>query len=104
MIAALEAEVKYMAFEANEQVFLPEGPGKDFKPEPPDLRREEERSQRLDVIYDYEPLGVEKDPLADNVKMLAQDPLEEIDLGEGLVKRPMYISAKRDPALRVEII
>ena len=104
MIAALEAEVKYMALEANEQVFLLEGPGKDFEPEPPDLRREEERSQRLDAIYDDEPLGFEKDLLANSIKMLAQDPLEEIDLGEGLVKRPTYISVKINPELRIEII
>ena len=36
--------------------------------------------------------------------MLAQDPLEEIDLGEGLDKRPTYISAKIDLELRVEVI
>ena len=62
------------------------------------------QNQRLDAIYDDEPLGFEKDLLANSVKMLAQDPLEEIDLGEGLVKRPTYISAKIDPELRVEII
>ena len=37
MIAALEAEVKYMDFEANEQVLSKTGLGKDFDPEPPDL-------------------------------------------------------------------
>ena len=41
MIAALEAGVEYMAIKANKQVPFPEGPGKDFDPEPPDLRREE---------------------------------------------------------------
>ena len=82
MIAALEAEVKYMALEANEQVSFQEGPGKDFDPEPPDSEEKEVRNQRLYAIYDDEPLVFEKDMLADNVKMLAQDPLEEIDLGK----------------------
>ena len=41
MIAALEAEVKYMALEANEHVSSKEGPGKDFDPEPPDLEEKE---------------------------------------------------------------
>ena len=36
--------------------------------------------------------------------MLAQDSLEEIDLGEGVAKRTTYISKKIDPELRVEII
>jgi len=31
--------------------------------------------QRLDFIYDDEPLGFEKDPLGSAVKMRAQDPL-----------------------------
>ena len=62
------------------------------------------QNQRLDAIYDDEPLGFEKDPLANNVKMLVQDPLEEIDLGEGLAKRPTYISTKIDPKLRIKII
>ena len=44
---------------------------------------EEMQEQRLDAIYDDEPLGFEKDPLANNIKMLAHDPLEEINLGEG---------------------
>ena len=104
MIAALEAEVKYMAREANEQVSSQEGPGKDFDPEPPDLEEKEVRNQRLDAIYDDEPLGFEKDLLADGVRMLAQDPLEEVNLGEGPIKKPTYISAKLDPELRVEVI
>ena len=57
MISALEAEVKYMAVKANEQVPLPEGPGKDFDPEPPDLKEKEVQGQRLDSIYDDETLG-----------------------------------------------
>lgn len=38
-------------------------------------------------------LGFERDPLAPNIKMLAQDPLEEIDLGEGTINSPTCISA-----------
>jgi hypothetical protein len=37
--------------------------------------------QRLDCIYDDEPLGFEKDPVNSNPKMQAQDPLQEIDIG-----------------------
>ena len=45
--------------------------------------------QKLDCIYDDEPLGFEEDP-----KMRAQDPLEEVDIGDGTVKRPTYVSTK----------
>ena len=50
--------------------------------------------QRLDCIYDDEPLGFEEDPLGSTTKMKAQDPLEEVDLGDGYVKRPTFVSAK----------
>jgi hypothetical protein len=50
--------------------------------------------QKLDCIYDDEPLGFEEDPMGTTVKMKSQDPLEEVDLGDGSVKRPTYISAK----------
>ncbi|MCI24885.1 hypothetical protein A2U01_0046071, partial [Trifolium medium] len=36
--------------------------------------------QRLDCIYDDEPLGFEKDPSSSNQKMQSQDPLQEIDI------------------------
>ena len=101
--AALEAEQKFMVVEANNESYQ-ECPGKDFDPEPPDKVQDEVQGQRLDAIYDDEPLGFEKDPLANNIKMLAQDPLEEIDLGEGATRRPTYISANIDPQLRVEVI
>ncbi|WJX27585.1 hypothetical protein P8452_16392 [Trifolium repens] len=61
-------------------------------------------NQRLDCIYDEEPLGFEKDPISSNQKMQAQDPLQEIDIGNGSVKRPTYISANIDPDLKVKII
>src|ERR1044072_2916404 len=54
-------------------------------------------SQRLDCIYDDEPLGFERDPNISTKRMQAQDPLEEVDLGDGEIKKPTYISAKIDP-------
>jgi hypothetical protein len=50
--------------------------------------------QKLDCIYDEEPLGFEEDPMGSTIKMKAQDLLEEVDLGDGSVKRPTYVSAK----------
>ena len=49
--------------------------------------------ERLDCIYDDKPLGFEKDPMGPMQKIQAQDPLEEVDLGDGSIKRPTYISA-----------
>jgi len=60
--------------------------------------------QRLDCIYDDEPLGFEKDPLGSTTKMRAQDPLEEVDLGDGSVKRPTYVSAKINKEFRDRIV
>ena len=80
--AALEAEINKSTTKTNE--VSGEGskcsPFKDF-----------EMDQRLDAIYDKEPLGFERDPINSGVKMLAHDPLEEVSLGEE--KRPTYISA-----------
>jgi len=50
--------------------------------------------QKLDCIYDDEPLGFEEDPMRSTTKMRAHDPLEEVDLGDGTVKRPTYVSPK----------
>src|ERR1044072_2031466 len=61
-------------------------------------------SQRLDCIYDDEPLGFERDPTISTKRMKAQDPLEEVDLGDGEIKRPAYISAKIDPDLKNEMV
>ena len=58
-------------------------------------------TQMLDCIYDDEPFGFEKDPQISTKRMQAQDPLEEVDLRDGEVKRPTYISAKIDPSLRM---
>ena len=49
---------------------------------------ENSKLQRLDCIYDDEPLGIEKYPLDSTQRMQAQDLLEEIDLGDGSVKMP----------------
>src|ERR1044072_7034820 len=61
-------------------------------------------SQRLDCIYDDEPLGFERDPSISTKRMQAQDPLEEVDIGDGEIKRPTYISAKIDPDLKNEMV
>ncbi|MCI15988.1 hypothetical protein A2U01_0037128, partial [Trifolium medium] len=61
-------------------------------------------TQKLDCIYDEEPLGFEKDPLSSNQKMQAQDPLEEVDIGDDSIKRPTYISANIPKDLRVKLV
>ncbi|PNX85794.1 hypothetical protein L195_g041868, partial [Trifolium pratense] len=60
--------------------------------------------QRLDCIYDDEPLGFEKDPHSSIQRMQSQDPLQEIDIGDGSVKRPTYINANIDPSLRERMV
>jgi hypothetical protein len=60
--------------------------------------------QSLDCIYDDEPLGFEKDPLSSNPNMHAQDPLQEIDIGDGSIKRPTYISANIPSDLRIKLV
>jgi hypothetical protein len=69
---------------------------KDGGPEP--------QIQRLDCIYDDEPLGFERDPLNETPKMQAQDPLEEIDIGNGSLKRPTYISANITSNLKEKLV
>ncbi|WJX40324.1 hypothetical protein P8452_27811 [Trifolium repens] len=86
---ALEADVQQdMAVEAKVE--------KDGGPEP--------QIQRLDCIYDDEPLGFERDPLNETPKMQAQDPLEEIDIGNGSLKRPTYISANITSNLKEKLV
>jgi hypothetical protein len=46
-------------------------------------------------------LGFEKDPMGSAKRMQAQDPLEEVDMGDGRVKRPTYISTKIDKDFKV---
>lgn len=86
-----------MVVEAKETEVHLEVPGVDFEPEPSDKQHGEVTSQRLDAIYDDEPLDFEKDPVAPNIKMLVQDPLEENDLGDGISKRPTYIITNLSP-------
>ncbi|CAJ2635983.1 unnamed protein product [Trifolium pratense] len=62
------------------------------------------KKQRLDCIYDDEPLGFEKDPHSSIQRMQAQDPLQEVDIGDGSVKRPTYISANIDPTLKERMV
>lgn len=61
-------------------------------------------SWRLDFIYDDEPLGFEKDALDLNKKMQARDPLEEVDLGDGAVRRPTYTSVKVEPGMKKKVV
>ncbi|CAJ2646382.1 unnamed protein product [Trifolium pratense] len=61
-------------------------------------------TKKLDCVYDEEPLGFEKDPSSSNQKMQAQDPLEEIDIGDGSIKRPTYISANIPKDLRDKLV
>lgn len=102
--AVLEAKVKHMVVEANKIEMHLDGPGKDFDPEPPDKVPDEVQGQRLDAIYDDDPLGFEKDLLASNTEILAHDLLEEIDLGTWGIKRPTYVSANISPELKIEVI
>jgi len=60
--------------------------------------------QRLDCIYDDEPLGFEEDPLGSTTKMRAQDPLEEVDLWDGSIKSPTYVSAKINKEFKDRIV
>src|SRR3954471_5030533 len=60
--------------------------------------------ERLDGIYDDEPLGFEMDPLGSVKRMQAQDPLEEVDLGDGIIKRPTYVSTKLTNDLKTKLI
>lgn len=65
-----------MVVEASKE-FHQIGPGKDFDPDLPNKLQEEDQGQRFDAIYDEKASGFEKDPLATNIKMLAQDHLRK---------------------------
>jgi hypothetical protein len=49
-------------------------------------------------------LGFEKGPINETPKMQAQDPLEEIDIGDGLIKKPTYISTNTTPDLKEKLV
>src|ERR1044072_1270847 len=96
--AALEAEIDNMAAGVNE---IDRDGSKDSPFEEHEIV---EIDQRLDAIYDKEPLGFEKDPTDSGAKMLAQDPLEGGTLGDDNTKRVTYISAKLNLSIKQEVI
>lgn len=49
-------------------------------------------------------MGFEKNPLEINKKIQAQDPSEKINLGEGVAKRPTYISVKIEPGMKKNVV
>lgn len=49
-------------------------------------------------------MGFENDPTTMSAKLMARDLLEEINLGEGPIKRPTYISEKLSPETKKEVI
>lgn len=62
------------------------------------------KSHMLDFIYDDKPLGLEKDPLNSTKRMQAQDPLEEVDLGDGEIKGLTYVSAKFELDMKLKLV
>lgn len=68
------------------------------------LENDVQTHQRLDCIYDDEPLVFEKDHVASTTKMQPQDPLKEIDLGDGSTKMLTYNSANIDLKLKLGVI
>ena len=91
--SALEAK-EDVVIEANKSQIPREGIILAIEPKPPDKPKMAEDSidkQHLDCIYDDEPLGFEKDPMAPE-KMQPQDPLEEVNLGKEGTK-DQHISA-----------
>lgn len=96
--SAIEAEISQnMACEANVESSGNSGDG-------PMGHTIASESRRLDCIYDNDPLGFEKYPLGTNIKMQAQDPLEEVDFGESTERKPTYISAKIDPSMKKNLV
>src|ERR1051325_4854925 len=93
--AALEVEIDNMAAGVDKK----DGDGSKDSP-----FEEHEIDQRLDAIYDKQPLGFEKDPTDSGAKMLAQDPHEEVNLGDENTKRITYISTKLNPSLKNKVI
>jgi hypothetical protein len=97
---ALEAEIQNMAAQAIDTKTME---GK-YQTPPNEGQTSTPMDQRLDAIYDQEPLGFEKDPESTSAKMLAQDPLEEVNIGDGVEKRVTYISAKLSPSFKHKVI
>ena len=61
-------------------------------------------SRRLGCIYENDTLVFEKDPLNSIQKMEAQVPLEEVDMGDVVAKRPTYISIRVGSKMKVKLI
>src|ERR1051325_922334 len=96
--AALEAEIDNMAAEVNER-------DRDGSRDSPfEEHKIVEMDERLDAIYDKEPLGFEKDPTDSGAKMLAQDPLEKVNMGDENTKRITYVSTKLNSSLKQKVI
>lgn len=108
--ADLEAEIPHMVVEANElEVFdMGQRINVELNPvemmQPTGIKVDGLKSLRLDCIYDDEPLGFEKDLVASATKMHPQDSLEEVNLGDEIIKRPTYINTNINPSLRLEVI
>ena len=62
------------------------------------------KGQKLGCVFDDEPLGFKKDLYLANKKIQAQDPLEEIDLGDGSVKKLTFVSSKIGPYFKVRLM
>lgn len=93
--SALEAEkLKNLAIEAKVEEYEDGQQGQTTASE----------SRRLDFIYDNEPLGFKKDPLNELERMQAQYPLEEIYLGDGVIKRLTYIIIKVGSKVKAKLI
>ncbi|PNX56078.1 hypothetical protein L195_g049694, partial [Trifolium pratense] len=60
--------------------------------------------QRLDCIYDDESLGFKKDPSSSSQKRQSQDPLQEIDIADGSIKRPTFISVNISSEMKVKLV
>ena len=59
--------------------------------------------QKLDCIYDDEPLGFEEDPMGSTTRMRAQDPLEEVDLGLTLLEGQLMLAPKFLRSSKIEL-
>ena len=49
-------------------------------------------------------MGFKEDPMWSTTKMRAQDPLVEVDIGDGSIKRPTYVSTKIPKEFRDRIV
>ena len=80
---------------------IEKGTSETFTKEPKEMMVE---GQKLDCIFDGEPSEFEDNLFPTNKKIQAQDSLEEIDLGDGSVKRPSYVSSKIGPDFKTRLV